>query len=190
MLRRVQVQADNIGRFRGKLRVGADAARAMPAQLNAVVAQHAPHRIVRDTQGRGQRTAIPTGQPLAAIPVAAGCAGAVRLRIWASCPAAPDRAARRCHQRQTACATSRPCWAARQARATPRHCACPPGKREQFWHARQGGFRGAAAGKVHQFSSLFGRTRQCHRDPRHKTPELVCEPQVSYEISHINAIKH
>ncbi len=42
ILRRVQIQADNIGRFRGKLRVGTDAPRAMPAQLNAFVAQHPP----------------------------------------------------------------------------------------------------------------------------------------------------
>src|SRR5262249_41884101 len=52
------------------------------------------------------------------------------------------------------------------------------------------GFRGTAAGKVLQFSSLLGRTRQRHRDPRHETPQLVCEAEVSYEISHINAIKH
>src|ERR1700756_2881227 len=63
MFRRVQVQADNIGRFGGKLWVGADAPRAMPAQLNAVVAQNAPDRLIRDAEGRGQRTAIPSGQP-------------------------------------------------------------------------------------------------------------------------------
>src|SRR5262249_6014499 len=98
MFRRVQVQADNIGRFGGKLRVGADEPRAMRAQLNAVVAKSAPDRIIGDAEGRGQRTANPKRPTLAAaaIPVAAGCAGAARLRIWASCPAAPDRAARRC----------------------------------------------------------------------------------------------
>ena len=63
MLRRVQVQADNIGRFRGKLRVGTDAPRATPAQLNAFFAQHKPNRGVRDAQCRGQGTTIPAGQP-------------------------------------------------------------------------------------------------------------------------------
>ena len=63
MLRRVQVQADNIGRFRGKLRVGTDAPRATPAQLNAFFAQHPPNRGVRDAERPGQCPAIPPSQP-------------------------------------------------------------------------------------------------------------------------------
>jgi hypothetical protein len=46
-----------------------------------------------------------------------------------------------------------------------------------------------AAGKV-QFRSLLGRARQRHRNPGHPTPQLVCEPKVSYKISYFNVIKH
>src|ERR1700730_3293285 len=64
ILRRGQVQADNIRRFRGKLGVGTDAPRAMPAQLNAVFAQHPPNRGVRNTERRGQCPTIPNrGRP-------------------------------------------------------------------------------------------------------------------------------
>jgi hypothetical protein len=63
VLRGVEVQADNIGRFRGKLRVGTDTPRAMPAQLNALFAQHPSNRGVRDAERRRQCTAIPPGQP-------------------------------------------------------------------------------------------------------------------------------
>ena len=51
-------------------------------------------------------------------------------------------------------------------------------------------FLGTAAGQVHQFRSLLGRTRQRHRNPGHATPQLVSEPNLSYKISHFNAIKH
>ena len=54
-------------------------------------------------------------------------------------------------------------------------------------HAR---FLCTAAGKVHQFRSLLGRARQRHRNPGHPTPQLVCEPKVSYKISYFNVIKH
>ena len=37
----------------------------------------------------------------------------------------------------------------------------------------QAGFLGTATGKVHQLSSLFGRTRQRYRDPGHETPHVV-----------------
>src|SRR6516162_2273723 len=37
----------------------------------------------------------------------------------------------------------------------------------------QAGFLGTAPGKVHQLSSLFGRTRQRYRDPGHETPHVV-----------------
>jgi hypothetical protein len=54
----------------------------------------------------------------------------------------------------------------------------------------QAGFLATAAGEVHQFRSLFGRTRQSQRDPRHQTPQMVCHPEVSHTISYFNAIKH
>jgi hypothetical protein len=54
----------------------------------------------------------------------------------------------------------------------------------------QAGLLSTATGKAHQFRSLLGRTRQRHRDPGHTTPQLVCRPEVSYKISHFNAIKH
>jgi hypothetical protein len=54
----------------------------------------------------------------------------------------------------------------------------------------QADFLGTAAGQVHQFRSLLGRTRQRHRNPGHATPQLVSEPNLSYKISYFNAIKH
>jgi hypothetical protein len=60
----LQVEADNIGGLGRKLRVGADAPRAPPVQLDAFPAQQALDRIVRGTQRCRQRSPIPTGQPL------------------------------------------------------------------------------------------------------------------------------
>jgi hypothetical protein len=54
----------------------------------------------------------------------------------------------------------------------------------------QASFCAPAAGKVDQFGSLFGRTRQSHHDPGHQTPQMVCDLEASYIISRVNAIKH
>src|SRR6202043_1009815 len=60
ILRRVQVQADNIRRFRGKLRVGTDAPRAMPAQLNAAFAHNPQTGGAEKTNPAGKCPPIPT----------------------------------------------------------------------------------------------------------------------------------
>ena len=192
ILRRVQIQADNIGRFRGKLRVGTDAPRAMPAQLNAFVAQHPPHRGVRNAERRGQCTAIPPGQPWRRRQLQLMQKAQAQLCAVSRFLARPRPIAQPGHTPR------RKPLAPQTDRVGPhpklaRHLVIPltlQAGENDLGTLDQAGFLGPATGKVRQFRSLLGRTRQRHRDPGHATPQLVCEPQVSYKISHFNAIRH
>jgi hypothetical protein len=60
VLRWVQVQPHHVSRFRRKLGVGADAPRTVTRQLDALLAQHTPHSIIRRPQRSGKTAAIPT----------------------------------------------------------------------------------------------------------------------------------
>src|SRR6266481_4885042 len=181
MLRGVQVQADNIRRFRGKLRVGTDAPRAMPAQLNAFFAQDPPNRGIRNAERRGQGTAIPPGQPWWRRQLQLPQNAQPHLRTVSRFLARPRLIAQPGHT---------PC---RKPRAPQTDGVWPYPKlarhlvialtiqasENDLGTLNQTGFLGPTTGKVHQLSSLLGRTRQRHRDPRHATPQLVCEPEVS-----------
>src|SRR6201984_859208 len=192
MLRGVQVQADNIGRFRSKLRVGTDAPRAMPAQLNAFFAQHPPNRAARNAERRGQGPAIPPGQPWRRRQPQLPQNAQAQRRTVSRFLAWPRLIAQSGH---TPC---RKPLAPQTDRVWPhpklaRDLVIPlpiQAREDDLGALDQAGFRATATGKVHQFRSLLSRTRQRHRDPGYATPQLVCEPEVSYKISHNNAIKH
>ena len=192
ILRGVQVQADNIGRFCSKLRVGTDAPRAMPAQLNAFLAQHPPHRGVRNAERHGQGTTIPPGQSWRRRQLQLPQKARAQLRPVFGFFARPRLIAQPGH-------TARRKPLAPQAdRVWPhpklaRYLVIPlalKASENDLGALDHAGFLGTATGKVHQFRSLLERTRQRHRDPGHATPQLVCEPKVSYKISHNNAFKH
>ena len=57
--RGVEVQPYDIGRFGGKLFVGADAPRALPLQADPFLAQHPPHRMHRTVEGGRHCRAVP-----------------------------------------------------------------------------------------------------------------------------------
>jgi len=126
----------------------------------------------------------------AATPVAAERAGATPHRIAVSYPAALIA-----QPGQTSC---RKPLAPDTDRVGPhpklaRHLIVPlaiKASENDLGTLDQAGLLSTATGKAHQFRSLLGRTRQRHRDPGHTTPQLVCRPEVSYKISHFNAIKH
>ena len=192
ILRGVQVQADNIGRFRSKLRVGTDAPRAVPAQLNAFLAQHPPNRSVRNAERHGQGTAIPPGQPWRRRQLQLPQNAQAQLRTVCGFLARPRLIAQPTHtpcRKPLAPQTDRVWPHPKLARDLVIPLAIQASEND-LGARDQTGFRGTATGKVHQFRSLLGRTRQRHRDPGHATPQLVCEPKVSYKISHNNAIKH
>jgi len=62
VLRRLQIQPNNVRRLLGEGGIGADAPTASPRERNLVAAQHAPDLVLGDVaQFPGQQGAIPTG---------------------------------------------------------------------------------------------------------------------------------
>ena len=62
VLRRIQVQPDDVSRLGGKFRVGADAPASAPLQVNTLAPQHAPDVIRRDIpKGPRQKRTRPRG---------------------------------------------------------------------------------------------------------------------------------
>ncbi len=63
VLRRTEIQADNIRCLCRELRVRAHAPRTMPPKLNAFLAQDTPNRIIRRAERLRQCPAVPTDSP-------------------------------------------------------------------------------------------------------------------------------
>ena len=190
--RRVQVEADNIGGLGRKLRVGADAPRAPPAQLDAFLAQQAPDRIVRGTQRGRQRSPIPTGQPLgrrqfqlAQNPQPQICAIFGGLARPSPIPQPGQPSCRKALAPQTH--RIRPHAKLAANRVVPFALQAGQNNLGPF---HQAGLLRPASSKRHQLTSLLGGAGQGYRDPCHRTPQLVCSTKASYLISYNNAIRH
>ncbi len=174
------------------MRIRADTPRPPPAQLDAVLAQDPPHGIVRYAQRLGQRTAVPTRQPL-------------RWRLL-QLPQDPQPKRRPVGRRL---ARPRPIP---QARHAPRRKSLAPqayriGAYPQAtpnlvvalaFQARQHNpgaldqprLRRAASRQRHQLRTLRRRTLQFNRHSRHGTPHLVHITVARYLISYYIAIRH
>src|SRR5271154_2461697 len=164
----------------------------MPAQLNAFLAQHPPNRGVRDAERGGQGTAIPPGQPgwrrqLQLPQNAQPHLGTVFWFLaWPRLIAQPGYTPGR---KPLAPQTDR-VWPYPKL---ARHLVVPltiQTSQNDLGTLDQASLLATAAGKVHQFNSLFGRTLHRHRNPGHQTPQLVWKPEASYKISYFNAIRY
>ena len=147
----------------------------MPAQLDAFFAQHPPNRGVRNAERRGQRAAIPPGQPRwrGQLQLPQNAQAQVFAVFWFL--ARPGLIV------QPSDASCRKPLAPQTDRVWPdpkfaRHFVIAltlQASQNDLGTLNQAGFPGPATGKVDQLSSLFGRTRQRYRDPSHETPHLV-----------------
>jgi hypothetical protein len=198
VLRGVKVQADNISGFCRKLRVGTDTPRAMPAQLDAFFAQYAPNRGIRNAKRRGQCTAVPSGQPWRCwqlqLPQNAPAQFLPIFRLLARprlIVKPGDAACRKPLAPQTDGVWPHPKFARHFVIALTLKAG-----QNNLGALDQAGFLGPATGKVHQLSSLFGRTRQRYRDPGHETPHVLRAPEVhtiyriSTQLSTSTALRH
>lgn len=157
----------------------------MPAQLNAFVAQHPPDRGGRNAERGRQGTAIPPGQPWRRrqfqLPhkAQAHLRTVFRFLAWPRLIAQPGQTAGR---KSLAPQTDRVWPHPKRARDLVISLTIKAGKND-LGTLDQASFRATAAGKVDQFGSLFGRTRQSHRDPGHQTPQMVLPSSMTHNIA-------
>src|SRR5260370_32930010 len=89
---RIEIKSYDVGRFGGKLGVGADTPTVSALQVNAVAAQDAPDVMARDVaQGSRQQPGGPLGPPGGRLVIPRGQYPALYLRVVAPRPSPPRR---------------------------------------------------------------------------------------------------